>query len=397
MDASRPLKHAALLWAAIALASTVLFWPSLRHGFYQDDFTWLLHSQQARTSPSHLFDSWVSEFKRPLGQSWFFLQYRIFGLHPILFNLVSVALHAATAIALVSLASVRGIPLRTGLAASFLFTLGLGHAGKPVLWACSQPILLGTLLLLGCLLVLYRGGGAVSGLLALFLMLLSVSSHDVFLLAPFGVALVAVTAGRSRTLAALLASVGVAMLLVTVRARVSMVQDVSPGATVVTNVLQYLASLGAPLTSLRIPMDLLESAGFPVVATAVPWIVWGLGSVVAGFLVRVARRERRWAECLLGALLILPAALPTSGGPHWVEARYAYPAVAVWSLLLLHGVLQIRPRLARGSILLLLGVGSLIGCAYMQQQAVADGEIARSSPRWEQIQEREAELDGPAL
>ena len=405
MDVPPSSKIPALAWIVIPAAVLVALTPSLRHGFYQDDFTWLLHSQQTRGDLAHVFDSWVGTFKRPLGQFWFYLEYRGFGLRPVLFNLMSLALHAAAVVLAIVLAERRGLPPRAAMAGGLLFGLGAAHGNKPVLWACSQPILLGTVTLLLCLWGLARWRGA-HRFWALLLLALTVASHDVFVLVPFGVALVIWEHGRTReeaqhriALASTAAVIGLVQIGLTLQARAGMMETAPPHVFMVTNFLQYLTSLIAPLTSLRVPQELLEAAGARALFPAIRWLVWIAGALVGVFLVHLARTRRgEWSYLALGALLAAPATVPRTGGPDWVDARYIYPTIALWAPLFVGGLLtssrqQTRStltRVLRGSVLVIACIGALLGSAYMQRQAIANGEAGHETPRWMEIQERDA-------
>ena len=269
--------------------------PGLAHGFYRDDFWWLEQSFLSLREPLHLFDPWLSGFFRPLGQTAFFAQFLVFRFEPLPYNLVSLALHGWAGYLVGRLATALGAGAGSRGVAIALFLVGTGHFAKPVMWACSQPILIATSLLLTVVLGMIEDvrrrssravaeplpqpagddpgnrGGSLSGnepgergrrlrggsgglrrTSLLFVMGASIPFfHDLFGLVPLGLAAFAVLLGhRSRKwLAPAWIGTGVVILALTAPFHAHESQDNGIGWHVLFNGLHYLAVLIAPIVN----------------------------------------------------------------------------------------------------------------------------------------------------
>ena len=91
------------LGLGLALLGLVLlaYYPTLSGGFIWDDDAHLT-ANPCIVGPLGLKDIWTSAYMRicPLVQTTFWLEYRIWGLHPLPYHLVNVLLHAAAAVVL---------------------------------------------------------------------------------------------------------------------------------------------------------------------------------------------------------------------------------------------------------------------------------------------------------
>jgi hypothetical protein len=365
--------------------------PGLVHGFYRDDFWWLEQAFLSLHDPLHLFDPWLSGFFRPLGQTAFFAQFLVFRFEPLPYNLVSLALHGWAGYLVGRLAAALGGGRAVAIV---LFLVGTGHFAKPVMWACSQPILIATSLLLIVVLRMIedvRGGVSrgISGNVLLFVVGASIPFfHDLFGLAPLGLAAFAVLLGhRSRKwLASAWLGGGLLVLALTAPFHARVSQENGIGWHVIANGIHYLAVLVAPVVngeSIGAVLNALiaRSAGSPAsgnpggrawislvpttvivtigIAVAIVLIVgWNRvrrggvwqgtadGSVGAVPSRRTAGDPFRTATALaaLGACLLVPA-LIVDHGVRWIDARYAYPFSSVLTPLL---VLAGRALFARG-------------------------------------------------
>lgn len=118
---------------------------------------------RASNDPLKVLSPWVPGFFRPLGQLSFYLQYLIFRFHAVPYNLVDLGLHGVAGVGVWHIAGRTGLSRSGRSFAMLLFLVGAGHFCKPVVWACSRPIILGTGLSLAAtsrLLPSSVGGGA---------------------------------------------------------------------------------------------------------------------------------------------------------------------------------------------------------------------------------------------
>jgi len=90
-------------WLGLALLGLVLlaFYPALSGGFIWDDDAHLT-ANPCIVGPLGLTDIWTSAHMRicPLVQTTFWLEYRVWGLHPLPYHLVNLLMHAASAVVL---------------------------------------------------------------------------------------------------------------------------------------------------------------------------------------------------------------------------------------------------------------------------------------------------------
>ncbi len=91
------------LWADLALIGLILltYYPALSGGFIWDDDSHLT-ANPCVVGPLGLKDIWTSAHVRicPLVQTTFWLEYRLWGLHPMPYHLVNILCHAGAALAL---------------------------------------------------------------------------------------------------------------------------------------------------------------------------------------------------------------------------------------------------------------------------------------------------------
>lgn len=91
------------LWLGLVLLGLVLlaYYPALSGGFIWDDDAHLT-ANPCIVGPLGLKDIWTSAHMRicPLVQTTFWLEYRIWGLHPLPYHLVNILLHAAASLVL---------------------------------------------------------------------------------------------------------------------------------------------------------------------------------------------------------------------------------------------------------------------------------------------------------
>lgn len=384
------------------------FLPGLLHGFYQDDFWWLEQAVVTLRQPSRLLESWISGFFRPVGQVFFFLQFLVFRFEPILYNLVSTLTHALIG-GLVWLLSAR---LGTGTIgrriAVLMFLVGAGHFGKPVLWACSFPILLGTSLVVCSILVLLRsteedsdGHSFLAGhstLMVIALGGLAAFTHDLFGLSPFALAgfTLLIRHPRRFRIAISLVIVGIAYFIVATSVHSEVRHSHGVGWHSALSLLQYLATLLAPVSNVANLETVLRHLGATSWSTPVAQGVIFLLGVFVLFLMtaKVWRTRSSLALGMIGiGLALIAPALVADYGRQWVDARYAYPTSAVLIPVLVSSLDGLR-RIARSSSVgttLRIGVifwysAILIGTVSMVHQAIQEGRDPKTSIRWERIE-----------
>src|SRR6266404_541430 len=94
-----PSKRTALAITALLALSVITHWPALQNGFIWDDDDHLT-ANPAMTQPGGLHKIWTSlSFSRyyPLTLTTFWVQRRWWGLNPLPYHAVNIALHAANA------------------------------------------------------------------------------------------------------------------------------------------------------------------------------------------------------------------------------------------------------------------------------------------------------------
>ena len=394
-------RGALLLGTAAGLALIPLL-TGLGHGFYRDDFTWLEHACRPGATVLDSLRPWKNQELRSLGQLLFYLQYRLFGFHPLGFNIVSLLLHLITTGMVVCLARLAGQARGMALAAGVLFLAGLGHYGKPAAWACAQVIILGPLL-------------AAAGL-AVFLAQLrrpadarrfpywsypflaaAVFTHEITFLAPLGLALVAflLRHPHRRIMAGIGLLAPAAYFLGTLQMHEHHPVAGTSISVLLHNIFYFPAAYLFPLQGMDAWMRILGRASsapmWPRAWAALPIL---LGAGVLLVLALYTRKAPPLMRGLVGFgfLLLAPAfAMPMS--PHWIEARYLYPTTIFWSPAICAGLHSagsaLRPKVRSLFVVLLLlwYLGILTGSFYIQRRAREDAADPTMNVRWQRLEE----------
>src|SRR5690606_4071508 len=236
--------------------------PGLRHNFYLDDFRWLEHAYYASRDIGHLFTQWLPGFIRPIGQAVFFLEFLAFRFQALPYNIASLLLHAIVGSMVWRLCRRIGIGATGRSIAAAMFLIGAGHFTKAVHWACSIPILCGTALLLWTVTTIAPhshsasrssspangASSAVRGFRLAILTLAGVAlpfTHDLFALAPLGLAAVVVAVGhrQRRLLGSIWMTAGLAYVVGTLSAHADVTQPHKIGWNALANAFHSFACL----------------------------------------------------------------------------------------------------------------------------------------------------------
>ncbi|MBI3733167.1 MAG: hypothetical protein HY259_06875 [Chloroflexi bacterium] len=159
VDTSR-LKQAILNWRfpfGISLLGAIAFLPSLRAGFVSDSFGCLEIAQWSyledilwRLNPCG------TGFYRPLTSLVFWLEYQLFGLNPLGYHLVALALHIGSSLIIYRLAQRLTASRWAGAAAALVFVTNI-HAHEVIGWVADLHNALGGFVLLAAVYTYLRG------------------------------------------------------------------------------------------------------------------------------------------------------------------------------------------------------------------------------------------------
>lgn len=365
------------------------------HGFYKDDLTWLEAAAHSGNSVLAALGPWKPGEFRPLATLLFWLEVKSFGLRPLLFNAVSLALHAFACWQALRLARrLLGSEVGAALAAG-LFALGLGHYQKPISWASSQSILLGACFALSAARLAHATADLAPDrtrgkhLAAIGLLLLALLSHEIFMLAPLACGWIWWRQARgTRPWAVLAAVLSIAYVLLTAAQHRQHPLQSSLGHSLARNVLAFAAAFVLPAQSLSVleRWSLPNLAG-PATLMNLVQILVGVGFSF-GVLAAAARQRAKgfdllvWSGALLAPAFVVP--MPSS----WVETRYLYPAAPFVAMLLAMPIVDLwnRPR----ALVARIGLVSwfaliLLGAVTIQLRAYQQAAPYRDSERWRRV------------
>lgn len=401
MNEAPPANSQAFLsraWPFLAALAFVPYLLALRHGFYEDDFWYLEKAFLVGSHPLRAFVPWKDGEVRPVGVSFFYLQYLLFGFRPFGYNLVSLLLHIGSALLVARMAILSGVGRGASIAAGILFFAGMGHCGKPIEWACTQPMALATFLALASTVLLLSGRRRV--VLPIAAAIAAMLAHEIALLAPLGFALISLLARhpRRRVLAASGIAATILFSILTLPEHMKHpVHEITAGRYL-RNLVNYAGSyIVAPqsvtVALQHVPLVPAASAGFLI--AAIPFLI---GVAVLAGLAAIAARARgaQLGILVLGALVLAPAlAMPMP--PHWVETRHLYTASAFLLPAVCAAVAAIpgrfpswRPLLTAMGLLFFLGVVS--GSLYMTRRVYQEASKPDVQQRWERLNEVRAGL-----
>ena len=191
-------RQAAIL-AAIVLVTIAIYLPSLRNGWVFDDTDEFVRNKLIRNFwpfvwNSFRYDGWwfrdpaqlpQSAYYRPIENTWFAVNFLIFGLHPAAWHLAKIALHVVAVILCFRVAQLLTGEAVVGLIAAAIFGVMPAHVGA-VVFASAIPEPLSTVFELGALLCLIgRKPGWSRGLIiALILYACATLTHESAILFP---------------------------------------------------------------------------------------------------------------------------------------------------------------------------------------------------------------------
>ncbi len=131
----------------LIIITTFLYFPSIRYGFFQDDFLHLTTTQIPPTGLLKFFTDNSAIYYRPLGlQFAYWLQQQIFGPRPIYFHFVSFSIHLLNSFLVYSLITKVTKNKSVSFLASFLYATSAIHF-MSLFWLAETNLLLGTLVL----------------------------------------------------------------------------------------------------------------------------------------------------------------------------------------------------------------------------------------------------------
>lgn len=391
----RPIGSPWLLLAWVLATASLLF--GLRHGFYLDDFTWLERAHLAGHSALRAATPWKSYEVRSVGQLLYWLEYLAFRDHALGYNLVSLALHVGVSLLVVRLARTGGLTPRVAGVAGLLFYAGVGHYTKPVAWSCAQVIVLGTLFALAAS-VRFLEVDAHRGRFpypTVALLALGLATHEVVILAPLGVALLAWTLRYSSRRALLWVGICMIGAYVAITLPYHLAHPVARGSarSVLANLLLFPAAYLFTPQATKV-VSRLGALGVPgdQVLGAVRGGLMLLGAVLLILGARAASKlePKLRAIVMVGALLFLPV-LPMPTKENWIEVRYLYPTSSFLLPAVTLGLARLVERApSRRRLLLRIAfgiwfLGVLGGGAYVQYRAYQESHLPRVQQRWERL------------
>ncbi len=375
-------------WAVLALGALV-YLPALNAFFVADDHLILRRMQEQglfgiASTPGTLFF-------RPLTSALYYLDYRLWGLNPLPYHLVSLGWHLVCMVLVFRLAvrwlMGRGHPPEqsgwVGLGAMALFGMLPAHT-EAVVWIASRADLTACALGLASLLCLLsaseRGKWNLYDLLAWLLFGLGLVAKESIALLPL-IALILLGGSGFQRWGRALALVGVLFAYMVVRTVV--IQGVG-GYPEGMQALQqpyrlgvHLAGYGLQMVSPTVLFSFLrDGVDTTLIAlTVLGWLLWGWGLLKArGTL---PKGWGLWFGVVLLALVPVLAFQPALGHP--LNSRYTYLASAFgvigWAMV---GYSLWRVPTARYGMLLLVGVYA-VGSWRMASSWHTAGEIARST------------------
>ena len=133
--------------AAVEVTAVFLltYLPGLGRGFIKDDFAWIASNQVTSAGElAELFTS-TADFYRPVVRLSFAADWWLFGIEPLAYGLTNLAILAAGALALRTLALALGMPRGAALLAAGLWAFNFHGVDMSLLWISGRTSLLATL------------------------------------------------------------------------------------------------------------------------------------------------------------------------------------------------------------------------------------------------------------
>jgi protein O-mannosyl-transferase len=229
----------AAMLAGILVATAIVYAPSLRNGWFFDDWEVIVNNKLIHSwsfvSNSFLYDSWwfhdprrlpqsafyqpQSASYRPLENSWFALNAFVFDAHPAGWHLAKIVLHVVAVVLSFRVAQLLTGDVTIALLTGGIFAVMPAHV-EAVVWASAIPELLATIFELGSLLFLIarRPGRSRHMIYALTLYACALLTHESAVLFPAIVGayvfLIERGEGRNRGVAALRVSAPFVLLVI---------------------------------------------------------------------------------------------------------------------------------------------------------------------------------------
>jgi len=367
------------------------------HGFYNDDFRWIERARLALSNPARIFIPWTQWFVRPVPQALFLVELLLFGTKPLGYNILSILLHIGAGVLVWRLAFRVGLGRFGGAICAIFFLAGIGHHMKPVAWACSQSVMIGTILALAAALTLLRSPGservrssAPFPILPLVLASLAMLSHETVAAAPLAISLLIWCRRHPRRKSFTAASIVIvaACFLATFRphSEFTAMKSYGLGTHVIFNMIRYLGSLTGPLHSAQITERVVGRLNIHNwLVTTAPSVVIIAGAAAVLVLLFFPRERKRieWGLVGAGFFFLLPPLFFTFK-PGWVNARYLYPTPAfflpVLGLTVIRLAGQFRWRkIMLALILSIVFLGAIGGSVYQVRKAIRQGRSAEQS------------------
>lgn len=387
-------RRAAAVFAALAILSLALYWPSFDNGFRDDDFAFLAMARSENGAGDLVAPHSGIAFYRPGAWILFAAEYRLFAMHPGRYLAFNWVLHLVNALLL--FAVLRRAGYRRDIAAwsAGLFVVGYGHFGKEVMWASTS----GGLAAVALSLVIVRLSLALSdparkdrrqwpGPVVALLAFVAPAFHESALMAPF-IALAlcwgaygrgAVVVKRSR----LWWTASAALWLVVIAAMASTHGSITHAghalAAAPVRIVRYTGLMALPIQN----SDLLARFS-PLLSTAAPVIQFLLGAAVI-FAAWTAARRRRGAGALLAWILLALAPFSLIGvASHWLELRYVYLASMGFAALVAR-FLDARRTAVRYPLIAVVLLMTLSVTALLERKYAAAANSDANRARLEQL------------
>jgi hypothetical protein len=150
----------------LAAAVLAVYWEVLRYPFIQDDW-WSVRAAMASPLGELLrgvFNPFHQLFYRPLGMTYFFLYERVFGLNPLAFHVINLAVHVTNSVLILAVALLVSRSRSVALATAVLYATAATVHLDPLLWMVGIYDLMGACCFFSGLLLFILGKPRLSGL-----------------------------------------------------------------------------------------------------------------------------------------------------------------------------------------------------------------------------------------
>lgn len=157
-----------LVVSGFVLTAAVLavYWEVLRYPFIQDDWRMVSRAMEAPFGEllRAAFSPYDKVFYRPLGLTYFFLCERVFGLNPVAFHVINLAVHLTNSVLILAIALLVSRSRTVALAAAVLYATAATIHLDPLLWMVGIYDLMGACFFFSGLVLFISGKPRLSAL-----------------------------------------------------------------------------------------------------------------------------------------------------------------------------------------------------------------------------------------